>query len=240
MWISGGMGAADWSPDVIVAKTPWRHRKLTAGGGPAVDGAVHTFDKIRYLCGEIAEIGALASQIEPVRVVRDERGDVIESVVNEVEDVFFSNLRFESGAVGTLFGGLAGHGEPTGMRAGAVVYGTKGCLKGGSAILDDGTRVDEADFFDRQAPAALKERWFPRGVTDNFGLELFDFLQEIEGAKAMEVTGEEGLRDLACSMAVLESSTARRSVQVADVLEGRIDAYQQEIDVHYGLKGGYR
>jgi len=235
MWIGGGMGAPDWSPDVIVAKTPWRHRKLTAGGGPAVDGAVHTFDVIRYLCGEIDEIGALAAQLEPVRVIRDELGKVIQSVDNEVEDAFFANLRFESGAVGTLFGGLAGHGEPTGMRDGPVVYGSKGCLKGGTAILDGGGRIDLADHFRRGAPPDLRARWFPRGVTDVFGLELLDFLQAIESGRAMETSGEEGLRDLACSMAVLESSAAGRAVGLDDVLEGRIDAYQREINEHYGL-----
>jgi predicted dehydrogenase len=235
MWIGGGMGALDWSPDVIVAKTPWRHRKLTAGGGPVVDGAVHTFDLIRYLCGEISEIGALAAQLEPVRVIRDEVGAMVQSVDNEVEDAFFANLRFESGAVGTLFGGLAGHGEPTGMRDGPVVYGSKGCLKGGTAILDGGARVDLADHFHREAPPDLKESWFPRGVTDRFGLELLDFLHAIEGGRAMETSGEEGLRDLACSMAVLESSAAGRAVGLGDVLEGKIDAYQREIDEYYGL-----
>ena len=235
MWLSGGMGAPDWSPDVIVAKTPWRHQKLKAGGGPAVDGAVHTFDVIRYLCGEISEISALAAQLEPVRVIRDEAGRVIERVDNEVEDVFFANLRFESGAVGTLFGGLAGHGEPTGMRDGPVIYGTKGCLKCGQAILDDGRRISGEDLFEREAPDEVKARWFPSDVQDAFGLEWFDFLRAIERGTPMDTSGEEGLGDLACSLAVLESSTARRPVSVPDVLEGRVNAYQREIDEHYEL-----
>jgi predicted dehydrogenase len=235
MWMGGGMGAPDWSPDVIVAKTPWRHQKLKAGGGPAVDGAVHTFDVIRYLCGEISEIGALASQLEPVRVVRDEAGCTIESVVNEVEDVYFANMRFESGAVGVLFGGLAGHGEPTGMRDGPVVYGTRGCLKRGQAILDDGTRILGGDLFEREAGGEVRSRWFPDGVQDAFGLEWLDFLRAIECRGAMDASGEEGLRDLACSLAVLESSSANRPVNVGDVLAGTVDTYQREIDAHYGL-----
>ena len=235
MWLSGGMGAPDWSPDVIVAKTPWRHQKLKAGGGPAVDGAVHTFDVIRYLCGEISEISALAAQLEPVRVIRDEGGRVIERVDNEVEDVFFANLRFESGAVGTLFGGLAGHGEPTGMRDGPVIYGTKGCLKRGQAVLDDGRRISGDDLFEREAPDDVSARWFPGGVQDAFGLEWFDFLRAIVSGTPMDASGEEGLRDLACSLAVLESSTARRPVSVRDVLGGRVNAYQREIDEHYEL-----
>jgi len=35
--VGGGIGAGDWSPDHIVANTPWRHVKLLAGGGAAID-----------------------------------------------------------------------------------------------------------------------------------------------------------------------------------------------------------
>lgn len=235
MWISGGMGAPDWSPDVIVAKTAWRHRKLEGGGGPAVDGAVHLFHNIRYLCGEIDEISAIAPQLEPVRVIRGESGEVIESVKNEVEDAYFAHLKFASGAVGTAFGGVAGHGEPTGMKDGPVIYGTKGCLKGGEVILDGGERYVGKDLFAREAPTELVERWFPRGVKDGFALELLDFMRSVESGKPMETDGEEGTRDLACSYAVLESATLNRPVKVADVLSGEVDAYQREINEHYGL-----
>jgi hypothetical protein len=73
-------------------------------------------------------------------------------------------------------------------------------------------------------------------VTDAFGLELLDFLCAVDAGGAMEASGDEGLRDLACSMAVLESSTTGCRVRFSDVLEGRVDAYQREIDAHYGIK----
>lgn len=235
MWLSGSMGAADWSPDVIIAKTPWRHRKLQAGGGPAVDGAVHLFDQIRYLCGEIDQVSAMAEQFEPRRVIRDEAGRVVESVDNEVEDAYFAHLRFASGAVGMVFGGVAGHGEPTALEAGAVIYGTKGCIKGGQVVLDDGQRSPGQELFAREAPQALKERWFPRGIHDSFGLQWLDFLRSVASGKPMETDGVEGLRDLACSFAILESAALNRPVLVSDVLAGQVRAYQQEIDEHYGL-----
>jgi predicted dehydrogenase len=156
-------------------------------------------------------------------------------VRNEVEDVYFAHLVFESGAVGAIFGGVAGHGEPTGMRDGAVVYGTSGCIKGGDVVRDDGERIVGEALFDREAPPGLKERWFSRGIQDNFGLEWLDFLQAIEGRREMDASGEEGLRDLSCSLAVLESSSARRPVRFADVFAGRVEAYQREINEHYGL-----
>ncbi|MBI2942443.1 MAG: Gfo/Idh/MocA family oxidoreductase [Chloroflexi bacterium] len=235
MWISGGMGAPDWSPDIIIAKTPWRHRKLEAGGGPAIDGAVHLFDILRYLCGEVEEISAIAPRLEPVRVIRDDAGRVIESVENEVEDAYFAHLRFASGAVGEVFGGVAGHGEPSGMKDGSVIYGTKGCLKGGEVILDDGQRVSERELFAAEAPAELKARWFPGGIKDGFALELLGFMRAVESGKPMETDADEGVRDLACSFTIMESATLNRPVRVADVLNGRVDVYQREINQHYGL-----
>lgn len=235
LWLSGAFGALDWSPDYVVAQTPWRHRKLEGGGGPAVDGAVHLFDQIRYLCGEIDEICASAPQFEPYRYIRDAQGNIIETVRNEVEDAYFAHLKFKSGAYGMIFGGWAGHGEPTALRESPAIYGTQGCLKGTDVVLDGGTRLSGKELFDREAPQDLKERWFPRGVQDGFALELLDWLQAIEQGRQMECDGREGVRDLACSYAVLESATLNRPVKVDDVLSGAIDAYQREINQHYGL-----
>lgn len=44
-----------------------------------------------------------------------------------------------------------------------------------------------------------------------------------------------GLRDLATAMAILESAEAGAPVAVADVLAGRVDAYQRPINEYYGL-----
>ena len=57
LWLSGGIGN-EWSPDRIVAKTAWRHKKLEAGGGGAIDVGVHLFHLIRYLMGPVDEISA--------------------------------------------------------------------------------------------------------------------------------------------------------------------------------------
>ena len=51
----------------------------------------------------------------------------------------------------------------------------------------------------------------------------------------METDGEEGIRDLACCFAVLESATLNRPVEVADVLSGKIDTYQRAVNEHYGI-----
>jgi predicted dehydrogenase len=238
MWLTGGVGGGDWPPDNIVAKTPWRHRKLEAGGGPAVDGGVHMFHRMRYLFGEIDEIGALAPTLEPRRYTRDASGQIVESLENEVEDAFFANLKFANGAIGTAFAGVVGHGGPAGITGGTAIYGTRGVLTGGELLLDGDQRASAQEIFDQDPSAELarlKEHWFPLGVKDGFGLQHLDFYRAIESGGRAEVDGMDGLRDLACSYAVLESATLNRPVKVADVLAGAVDAYQREIDVHYGL-----
>ncbi len=235
MWLSGQMGDPDWSPDLILGDTPWRHQKLKAGGGLAVDAGVHLFHQIRYLCGEIQEMSAMATRLEPLRVTRDDSGRVVQSLESEVEDTYFAHLKFANGAVGAIFSGAACHGEPTGIQQGPAIYGTKGCIKGGEIILDGSQRALFKDLFAEQAPAELKESWFPRGIRNRFALEQLDFLRSIESGRPMETDGDEGVRDLACAFAVLESATLNRPVKVAEVLGGELDAYQREINEHYGL-----
>lgn len=53
-----------------------------------------------------------------------------------------------------------------------------------------------------------------------------------------ETSGDECLRDLAASFAIVESSLAGRAVALGDVLDGSVDAYQRDLDEHYGLLGG--
>jgi predicted dehydrogenase len=234
LWVSGGIGG-DWSPDKIVARTPWRHRKLDAGGGGAIDIGVHLFHHTRYLMGPVEVISAYVKTLEPVRVTRGESGAVIDKVRNEVEDAFFANLRFASGAIGTAFWSWAGHGEPNGLAADPYISGTAGCLKGDEVVLDDGLREKTLDLYARRAPPDLRQRHFPAGVRDGFALEMRDFLHAIATGQPMEASGDEGLNDLATAYAVLESATANQPVRVAEVLSGTVAAYQEEIDAFYGL-----
>jgi len=234
LWLSGGIGN-EWSPNRIVAKTAWRHKKLEAGGGGAIDVGVHLFHLIRYLMGPIDEISALVKTLEPERVTLDGSGAVIDRVVNEVDDVFFANLRFTSGAIGTAFWGWAGRGEPAGLVADPIIYGSTGCLKGDEIVRDDGFRGKATDLFACQAPPELRQRQFPGGLRDAFALEMLDFLGAIATGRPMEASGDEGVLDLAAAYAVLESATANRPVKVNDVLTGAVGDYQAEIDYFYRL-----
>jgi predicted dehydrogenase len=228
----------EWSPDKIVAETAWRHQKLTAGGGASVDLGVHVMHRLRYVVGEIARISATARVIEPERVRRDANGMPVERVAADADDAFCALPEFANGAIGTLSFSWAGHGEPTALPGGLNVYGSRGCLKGTSFIRDDGSREDIADVFAREASPADRERIFPYGLRDPFALTYLDWLRSIQRSIQRggqpETSGAECLRDLAAAFTIMESATAERPVRVDEVLSGAVDAYQQEINEHYG------
>ncbi|MFZ0217132.1 MAG: Gfo/Idh/MocA family oxidoreductase [Candidatus Dormiibacterota bacterium] len=234
LWLSGGAGG-EWAPDRIVAGTPWRHRKLEAGGGPTIDVGVHLMHELRMVMGPLDEVSGLVETMEPERVERGANGTPQVRVTSEVEDLFLAQLSFASGAVGSVFVTWSGRGEGAGLEASPIVYGTRGCIKGQDVIRGDGFRGTASDVFERGESADRKERWFPSGVRDSFGLELLDFCRTIEQGAAMEASAQEGVIDLAMAYAVLESADRGRPVRVDQVLSGAEDRFQAEIDAHYRI-----
>ena len=229
------VGIPEWSPDRVLGHTRWRHSKLAAGG-VAIDFGVHLMDWARQVAGELDEVSALARTLEPVRREYDEDGKVIEEIRADAEDTFLAHVTFEGGAVGEFGFCAAGHGEPIGLPGGRAVYGTRGCLKEGAVILDDGSSEPLNDLFEARADADVKDRLFPLGLSDSFALEKYDFLTAIESGREPEMTGEEGLKDLAAAFAVLESSHAGCAAKVADVESGAVSAYQDVLNAHWGLE----
>jgi predicted dehydrogenase len=213
----------------VVAGTPWRHQKLLAGAGASLDIGVHLMHELRYLGGPIETVSGVTRTFEPVRYVHGE------AVACDVDDAFFATVGFASGAVGQLTFSWAGHGTPTSLPDGLVVYGTRGCLKGGRLSLDDGSSTSALELFDTRADQTTRARYFPLGLTDAFALALLDFLEQIPRHGQPEASGQEGLEDLAAAFAISESSLAGRPVRVADVLDGTVSAYQDDINRHYGL-----
>lgn len=231
IWASGSVGS-DWSPDSIVADTPWRHKKVLAGGGPAVDLGVHALSNVRYVCGELETMIANARTLEPVRFRRDGAGNILEEMKADVEDTFFASFTLAGGGMGQLSGSWAGHGEPVSMTQ--AVYGSKGCLRAGVLQTDDGLKEPVIEWYRRVAPEE-RARCFPYGLEDRFALENLDFLNAIATGTQPEYTGLEGLKDLAAAMAILESAHAGTVVRVADVESGAVRDYQKPIDDYWGL-----
>ena len=225
-----------WSPDRITAETPWRHRKLEAGGGGSIDIGVHFFHQLRFILGEVVDVTANASTIEKTRTSRNPSDEIIDEIECDVDDTFVATGRFASGAQATMIWSWACHGETSGFDGGTLLYGSRGSIKGDTYTLDDGTSGNLVERFRAEVSKDQLDNCFPAGVRDEFALNQYDFVRKLEDpSHEMETTGREGLADLAASFAILESSQAKRTVTLEEVLRGTLDAYQQPINEHYGL-----
>ena len=224
-----------WAPDLIVAETPWRH-ELVQGGGMALDLGPHFFDMIRYIGGgEIVSVTAQTQVVEPTRyLLRD--GERVDPVSCDADDTFYAHFELESGAAGTMFGSWGGHGTNTVLGDGPVFYGSKGRVTGDRIQLDGQEEQSLASLYEANASAEMKERHFPLGLTNDFALSQLDWIRAIEGGAQPECSGAEGLRDLACAYAVVESDLAGREVSVAEVESGELREYQKPIDAKFGLE----
>ena len=224
-----------WAPDLIVAETPWRH-ELVQGGGMALDLGPHFFDMIRYIGGgEIVSVTAQTQVVEPTRYLL-RHGERVDPVSCDADDTFYAHFELESGAAGTMFGSWGGHGTNTVLGDGPVFYGSKGRVTGDRIQLDGQEEQSLASLYEANASAEMKERHFPLGLTNDFALSQLDWIRAIEGGAQPECSGAEGLRDLACAYAVVESDLAGREVSVAEVESGKLREYQKPIDAKFGLE----
>ncbi len=246
--------------------TPWRHQKLT--GTVALDVGVHNADILMYYLGEPVSVYGEGRLFEKVRYRGEGSGpggfyakwagQVPESFEATWEDATFGYVRFASGAVGQWILDHAGHGQPSRVRK---VYGSKGSLdcpgdRNGKPIklyFDGGKEVTGEEVIDyapsyRLSPLAAQlfggERVatyeFPFAVIDSkiLATEYHEFGECIRTGPQPEVTGEIGRRDVALVNAVFESGCLGRAVTIAEVESEQVDAYQREIDQHFGLLRG--
>ena len=114
-------------------------------------------------------------------------------------------------------------------------FGAKGALQDTSITLEEALVYAIQDEYLAALSEADKERLFPYGTTDGFAVEVWNFCHSIANGRRPEMDGHDGLRAKALCEACYESATAGRPVKYADVLEGRIDAYQQPIDSFWGI-----
>lgn len=235
--VFGDTGAQFWYPDKIIDGTPWRHDKMIAGAGAVLDLGSHSFDVIRYLCGEVDEVYGITKVLLPFRVQRNKEGEIIQKVPNNVDDVAFAILKFKSGAVGMFLTGWGGHGETTGFQDGFTIQGSKGSLKDASGspriTLDNGTKIDVSKEFNESAGMEIKERFFPKGIKDTYALELFEFINAIVKGEKPDNHGWHGFQDIAVSYAITESSWFNGPVKLEDIVSGKIEGYQKEINEKY-------
>ncbi|MFE2944702.1 Gfo/Idh/MocA family protein [Streptomyces sp. NPDC059255] len=216
----------------------WRSRRVTGGGGWAIDNGAHLLDTLTYVLGSVESVTAQAKRLR----VRPCAGGPTE--VDEREDFLTALLRFESGITG-VFSCVSSLPGADDFRF--AIRGTH------AALIDNGTangelfhapeptaRVHEpgesprplAGYFDdyrRSLSDADRERLFPYGLTDDFAIECAEFLRAVQGGGTVEIGPDAAMRTLATSLAFYESAAAGHTVCVADVLAGTVHAYQDTI-----------
>lgn len=189
-------------------------RRVRPGGGPALINLIHDVDLLRCLCGDIVR-------------VYTEGGSELRG--HEVEDTVAVTLRFASGVVGTIVASDAtpspwswesGTGEnPLVPPAGRNCYrflGTEGSLALPRLELwrhDDGVPASWHEPIRARTLAAG-----PRAALKN---QLRHFCRVVRGEHAPRVSGEDGLRTLATTLAIIESTARGAPVAVDEhALEG--------------------
>lgn len=234
MAILGNVGTW-WAPNLVVGETPWRHDKKL-GGGLAIDLGVHQFDMIRQVLGEVETVQATAAVIEPRRHILNRGGEIDRTIDCDADDTIFASFTCRNGASGTLFGSFAGHGTNTVVANGPVFYGSDGRISGDRIHLDGAEEASSlAEVYAANADEAQKAADFPDGIDDHFALTQHHWLEAVRRGTQPPLDGSEGLLDLACAYALLESDLAGRRVGVAEVLDGSLEEYQRPINAHFGI-----
>ena len=213
----------------------WRDELDQAGGGWSMDGGVHFADLFRYHVGEVKSLYCVSKAIHPFRYGKPDT--IEEPKPATTEDSTFATLEFENGVTGTWISTSAAPGWGNGIRA---VYGSEGCIQWGRGLK---TRKDELTMeqlhveYMSAASEAEKSRWFPGGVTDTCGSELYEFVQAVLHGGPLEISGEEGLKDEAISLALYESSILDAPVSVRDVEMCKLEAHQARFNKEIGVEG---
>lgn len=221
----------------------WRGIKLLVGGGMIMDSGAHFTDMIQHVFGEVDEVSCDMRTFD-TRMI--EGAPVLGRAPADVEDTWHIVIRFKSGL---LINWAYCRSAPGQRLAHALYYGSQGslrdlgfpfhCFQGGSeALLADGSTHGNAEIVEQymaSLSAAQRQRLFPYGCLDCFGIEVWDFIDSIRQQRQPEMDGTAGLRAKALSEACFESAALGRPVKYDSVLSGRIRAFQKPIDEFWKL-----
>jgi predicted dehydrogenase len=229
---SAGMGGF-YAPDHIVGNTAWRHAKLQAGGGVSLDAAIHGFHELRYRYGDVSYVNAETSTLEGTRYRYGSDKSILEETNCNTDDIMIATLRFKSGMIINRIQSWAGKHLDYFSRN--LEYGTKGVLEGNVLSRGEDEKIDLEKEFEYKADEKAKSELFPHGIKDSFMIENLDFLDACRNGTTPILDGVEGVKDLAVSFAVLESSYLKKRIFVNDIYEQRTGAYEKEINEYCGI-----
>ena len=228
---------AGWSDPQNVPNWHWRVDRKLGGCGMVMDSGAHWVDTMRYWFGEVDSVYARVEQMYDRP--HNKNGKLVNSAM---EDFWTSIFYFKSGLVGTWSWTTSAPGK--GFTH-LTMSGTKGSIidsdvfhpaafqANGECQLVDGTSYNMPrlqELYLETLSQRKQDLLFPYGITGGVTLELWDFIDALSKGRPVEIDAEEGLRSKAISEAVYESGKSGQVVKVADVLSGKIDGYQRDVD----------
>ena len=174
---------------------PWRASKAQAGGGVVLMNSSHDLDAVRFVTG-----------LEVVRVA----GEIDTWAPGvEVEDTASATLRFDNGAVGSLFAGahLAGGGDEA-----CDLYGTQGQLRLPNMYGHDPLRVFLRQPWGDLAPGLWHS--LPQTPVNCYALALDDFARAVQRGLPAPTSGRDARAVLAIVLGLYESAASRSVVSL--------------------------
>lgn len=205
------MGSAQfYKPDSYFEQGAWRSQP---GGGPILINLIHEMDNLRYLCGEIESVHAIAS-----------------SAVRHfaVEDTAVMTLKFVSGALGTFtlsdtVASPRSWEQTSGENTAYPRYPLEDCYfiagtQGSMAVPTLRTwrhqeeRGQEPGWF-----TPFAEQTLPLEVVDPLAAQLDHFCDVIRGKAAPIITVPDALQSLLTVQAVRQSIATGKTVMLRDL-----------------------
>jgi len=197
---------ANFSNERALELTPkaWRWYKDRAPGGPLSQLAIHQFDVLHYLGGEILEASSIASKLSPVGA--------------EVDDQSMTVLRFADGKIGYVGSSWTSPGVFC-----VRVFGSKGLMH---YEIDFGTwdtphelHKSSTLYIQRGKDGYAKREALKVPESDMFRAELDMFAESCRTGKPNELSARNGNVALAVVYAGLRSIERQgQAVKIADVI----------------------
>jgi len=201
-----GFIEANFSNERALELTPkmWRWYKDRAPGGPLSQLAIHHFDVVHYLGGEIVEASSMASKLSPVGA--------------EVDDQSMTLIRFADGKVGYV----GASWTSPGIFA-VRVFGSKGLMhfEIGFGTWDTPSELHKTStlYIQRGKDGYAKREELTIPESDMFRAELEMFAESCRTGKPNELTAHNGNVAVAIVYAALRSIEKNgQAVRIADVL----------------------
>ncbi len=197
---------ANFSNERALELTPqtWRWYKDRAPGGPLSQLAIHQFDVLHYLGGEIAEVTSMASKLSPVGA--------------EVDDQSMTLMKFADGKIGYV----GSCWTSPGIFA-VRVFGSQGLMHFeidfGTWDTPDKLHESATLYIQRGKNGYARREQIKVPPSDMFRAELEMFADSIAGGTPGELTADNGNVALAVVHGALRSVERNgQAVKIADII----------------------